>query len=139
MAIIDINWKPSTKELRQFAGLCLVIFGAIGAWGVYKAGAFEGHGPYFLIAAGVLGIPGLIFPILLKPVYIAWMAIAFPIGWTVSHLLLGFIFYGVITPIGMMVRTFGYDPMQRKIEPEADTYWLEHRTGADPASYFRQF
>ena len=36
--MLDINWKPSNKELRQFAGLCLVIFGGIGAWGAYQDG-----------------------------------------------------------------------------------------------------
>ncbi|TFH22703.1 MAG: hypothetical protein E4H03_07850 [Myxococcales bacterium] len=138
MAILDINWKPSTKELRQFAALCLAIFGGIGAWGAYRHG-FEGSARWFLIAGAAIGVPGLIVPMLVRPIYVAWMVLAFPIGWTVSHLLLGFIFYGVITPVGLLVRLFGYDPMQRKLEPEAATYWAEHRTGGDPSSYFRQF
>lgn len=136
--MLDINWKPGSKELRQFAGLCLVILGAIGAWGAYRHG-FVGHAKWFLIAAGAIGIPGLAFPALVRPVYLAWMALAFPIGWTVSHLLLGFIFYAIITPIGLLVRTFGHDPMEREFEPEAASYWVEHRTGGDPSRYFRQF
>lgn len=138
MAMLDINWKPSNKELRQFAGLCLVIFGGIGAWGAYQNG-LEGHARWFLIAAAALGVPGLLVPPLVRPVYVAWMALAFPIGWTVSHLLLGFIFYGVITPIGLTLRLFGYDPMHRAFDPKAETYWNEHRTGGDPSGYFRQF
>ena len=61
MAMLDINWKPSNKELRQFAGLCLVIFGGIGAWGAYQNG-LEGHARWFLIAAAALGVPGLLVP-----------------------------------------------------------------------------
>ena len=59
--MLDINWKPSTKELRQFAALCLVIFGGIGAWGAYRHG-FEGHAKWFLIAGAAVGVPGLIVP-----------------------------------------------------------------------------
>ena len=53
----------------------------------------------------------------------------------------GMHFYALcgIVVIGLLVRLFGYDPMQRKLEPEAKTYWLEHRTGGNPSSYFRQF
>jgi hypothetical protein len=67
------------------------------------------------------------------------MVLAFPIGWTVSHLLLGSIFYGVITPIGLLLRASGHDPMMRKFDRNASSYWIDHRTGGDPTSYLRQF
>ena len=66
------------------------------------------------------------------------MVAAFPIGWTVSHLLLGSIFYLVITPIGLLLRALGHDPMERKFDREAKTYWIEHER-AETARYFRMY
>jgi len=136
--MLDINWRPSTRELRQFAGLWLGVFGLFGGWMLYQNGD-AGHGRWVLLAAVGLGLPGLLVPAIMRPIYVTWMVLAFPIGWTVSHLLLGFIFYGVITPVGLLVRLFGHDPMTRGFEPKAPSYWAEHRTGDDPASYLRQF
>ncbi len=137
MAMIDINWHPSRRELRQFAGLWLGVFGLIGGWKLYGSGGVAGW-PW-VGAAVALGAPGLVWPALLRPVYVAWMALAFPIGWTVSHLLLAVIYFGVVTPIGLILRATGTDPMQRRFEPDAATYWVEHRTGDDKSRYFRQF
>lgn len=138
MAIISINWRPARRELRQFAGLWLGVFGLLGAWMLYQSGA-QGYGSWVLAAAVALGVPGLVVPAILRPVYVTWMVLAFPIGWTVSHLLLGSIFYGVITPIGLLLRASGHDPMMRKFDRNASSYWIDHRTGGDPTSYLRQF
>jgi hypothetical protein len=136
--MIDINWKPSKRELRQFAGMWLVFFGALGSFFLYKAGV-DGAGKWLCLLAVAFGLPGLMLPSIMRPIYIVWMALAFPIGWTVSHLLLGAIFYLIITPIGLTLRLFGHDPMERKLDTERASYWIEHRTGDDPSTYFRQF
>ena len=138
MALIEINWKPSAKEVRQFAGLCLVIFGLMGAWSWHRSGTID-TARWFWLAAGGIGLTGLTVPALVRPLYVGWMLAAFPIGWTVSHLLLGAIYFLLLTPLGIMLRLIGHDPMKRAFEPEADTYWVEHHTGGDPKTYFRQF
>jgi len=138
VAMIDINWKPSTRELRQFAGLWVIFFGALAGMAFYKTG-LDGSAKWLGLVSVVIGLPGLAVPVLMKPIYLTWMALAFPIGWTVSHVMLGAIFYLVISPIGLLLRLFGYDPMERKFDREAKTYWIEHRTGDNASSYFRQF
>ena len=67
------------------------------------------------------------------------MALAMPIGWTVSHLLLLAIFYFLVTPVGLLMRGFGYDAMCSRFDRSAKSYWLKHDPGSDPARYFKQF
>jgi len=137
MAVLEINWNPSRRELRQFAVLWIIFFAGIGTMLYVKHGA--GPWPTALWAAAVVvGLPGVVFPALLRPVYVGWMVAAFPIGWTVSHLLLGSIFYLVISPIGLLLRALGRDPMRRTFEHDAKTYWIEHEQ-ADTARYFRMY
>jgi len=138
MAVLEINWKPSSKELRQFAGLWLGFFAALGGYFYYHDPA-SSVARVVLAAALLVGVPGLVVPAMMRPIYVTWMIAAFPIGWTVSHLLLGTIFYLVITPIGLLLRLLGHDPMNRRFDREATTYWNEHVTGKDPSRYFRQF
>lgn len=135
--MMEINWEPARKELRQFGFLCLAFFGGIAAW---KAA----HGGVTLTVeilatfAAVGGVLGALAPQLLKWIYVGWIVAVFPIGWTISHLLLGFIYYGVVTPIGLLIRALGHDPMNRKFDADAKSYWSKHDQ-APVARYFRQF
>ena len=49
------------------------------------------------------------------------------------------LFYGVFTPIGLFFRLIGRDPLHRRFQPEADTYWVARRPATDVRRYFRQF
>jgi hypothetical protein len=71
--------------------------------------------------------------------YAGWMLAVFPIGWTMSHLILGMTFYLLFTPIGLAMRLFGWDPMRRSYDPKATTYWVERKPPTDTSRYFQQF
>ena len=76
----------------------------------------RGHGTaaaIFGLLALTVGPIGLARPDWLRPIYVGWMVLAFPIGWTVSQLILGVIFCGVFTPIGLVFRLMGRDPLHR--------------------------
>ena len=97
-------------------------------------------------AASVLWIAGPVvaaiyygLPVIRKPVYLAWVYAAFPIGWTVSHLLLAVVYYLVLTPIGLALRLFGRDIVSRRFDRSATTHWIERRPVDDRTRYFRQF
>ena len=73
-----------------------------------------------------------------RAVYRALTLLTFPIGWVISHVLLALVYYLLLTPIGLLLRATGRDPLQRRLDPEAETYWIE-REGDRPANtYFRQ-
>ena len=89
--------------------------------------------------AGLAALAVLISPSVGASIYTAWMVGFQPIGWTVSHLLLAVIYYGVITPIGLLMRLFGRDPLQRRFDRSASTYWIQRKQSTDTDRYFRQF
>lgn len=135
--MVEINWNPSRKELRQFGLLCVVFFGGIAAWRGYHHGLTLGV-EILAAAAAIGGVLGVAAPQLLKWIYVGWIVVVFPIGWTVSHLLLGFIYYLILTPIGLLIRLLGHDPMNRTLDRDAKSYWSKHEQ-APVARYFRQF
>lgn len=79
----------------------------------------------------VLVVLGLIVPLVLRPVYRVWMALALVLGFVMTHVLMTIIYYLLITPIGLLLRVFGKDPLHRDLDPEAPSYWL-HRDDPGP-------
>jgi len=131
----DVTRKQSPRTLRQFGMLCLVLFGglAIWRWDEGRSGAAAG----FTAAAIVLGGLGAMAPRLLQPVFTAWMAVAFPIGFVVSRVLLAVLYYGVFTPVAMVFRVIGRDALRLR-RGDGASYWASRPGRVDPASYFRQ-
>jgi hypothetical protein len=134
----DIQFDPTTGTLRQFAGLWLVFFGGLGLWEALGRG-HSALGAGLLVAAAAIGLPGLVRPGLLRPIYVAWMVLAFPIGWTISLVMIAILYYGLFTPIGLVFRLIGRDALHRTRRPGLETYWAPKPTTTDPRRYFKQF
>jgi hypothetical protein len=134
----DIPFDPPRKTLRQFAGLCLGIFGALALY----QGLARGRTTLAMVLAGLaltVGPIGLIWPRAVRPVFVGWMVLAFPIGWVISRLMLAFTFYGLITPVALIFRLIGRDVLERRFEPARGSYWTPKVLPDDPRRYFRQF
>ena len=91
------------------------------------------------VLALTVGPVGIIWPQTMRPVYVAWMVLAFPIGWTISQFVLALMFYGLFTPIGLIFRMIGRDPLHRARQPGLESYWSPKPMPADPRRYFKQF
>ena len=133
----EVIKPPSRTHLRQFAALCLIIFGGMASWR-WAHGRHDMSTMLLGAAAVLIGIPGMIAPALVRPIYTGWMIVAFPIGWTVSRVILGAIFYVVMTPLGVLFRLTGRDAMGRA-RPTRTTYWTAKAQPAGLAEYLRQF
>jgi hypothetical protein len=134
----DIDFHPPRGTLRQFGGLSLVVFGGLGAWRLIQQGPTTTA--YVLLAlAAVLGSIGLLWPERLRPVFVGWMILAFPIGWLVSHTVLAVIFFGLFTPLALLFRLTGRDALRLKRPAPGTSCWLTKSTPTNVASYFRQF
>ena len=77
------------------------------------------------IMAGVLWLPALLMPAVLRPVYTTWMKIGHGIGWVNTRIILGVLFYALVLPMGLIMRLFGNDPMTRKRDESAASYRKE--------------
>ncbi|MFH1923813.1 MAG: SxtJ family membrane protein [Planctomycetota bacterium] len=137
MSLIEIDYSPSLRQLRVFALVWLVVFSAFG-YAVYAAGWPAAAGVLWTLAVAV-PIAGWIKPELLRWVYVGMAVATWPIGWVVSLVALGVIYYLVVTPTGWLMRLRGYDPMRRGFDPEAGTYWRRREPSDDVKRYFRQF
>jgi hypothetical protein len=139
MAVISINWKPSDRDLRWFAGLLMLFFVVVA--GIWNWRTGNEVGPIVLIGVSwSVGLIGLIVPQAIRWVYVGWMVAVWPIGWVVSHLLLAILFFGVIMPIGLILRAIGRDPLRKAFDRSATTYWIARPTEpTDSQRYFRQF
>lgn len=138
MAIVEINLRPGKAELRWFGLLLLLFFGLIGALVAWRAGSLAVPSALWLAGAVLCAVYYAVRP-LRRPMYLAWMYAVYPIGWVISHLLFGTIYFLVMTPIGLLLRLWGRDLLERRFEPEAETYWVERRARVEPSLYFRQF
>ncbi|MBN2476926.1 MAG: hypothetical protein JXB62_20125 [Pirellulales bacterium] len=138
MSLIRIDHHPSRRQLAQFGLLWLVFFGAVGGIVLGKWGSVSAAGVVWA-AAVVVPVVGWIVPPIMRIVYVGMAYAAFPIGFVLSHVILALVYYVVLTPIGLLMRLFGYDPMRRRFEPDTESYWLPHEPDDRPDRYFRQY
>lgn len=134
----DIPFSPPERMLRQFAGLWLAFFGGLALWqGLAQGRAGLGLGLAALALA--VGVLGLVRPRAIRPVFVGWMVLAFPIGWLISHTLLAVVFFGLFAPLGLAFRLFGRDVLALRPRADLATYWQPKPAPADVRRYFRQF
>jgi len=110
------------KGLRKFGfttgAIIVVLFALIFPW-VFDVATMP-IWPW--IIAGLLWVPALLIPSVLRPVYTTWMKIGHAIGWVNTRIILGVLFYILVLPMGIIMRLFGKDPMVRKMDKSASSY-----------------
>lgn len=133
MSLAKWNWHPQPQQLRQFAAIAVVLCPLVAWW--WEAGPAG----WLLAALGSgWGAAGLVRPRAVRPFYLALTALALPIGWVLGEVLLAVVYYGLFVPLGLAMRLAGRDPLQRRFDPQAATYWQPKKQPAGPASYLRQ-
>ena len=126
------------KQLRTFGIALAVLLTVIGV-----VQFFKGHVPrnyWFWGAAGVILLAAAALPILIKPIYRVAIFIAHILGWINTRLILALIYYLMFTPISLIMKLIGRDPLHRKFDKEATSYWnLREKTVKTKEQYLRQF
>jgi hypothetical protein len=126
------------KSLRKFASTMCIGFLALAGLLIIRHKPSAAH-ILIIISTSFLFL-GVICPIVLKPVYIFWMKLAFVLGWINTRLILVVIFYLVFTPMGVIMRIFGADLLDKKISKDKASYWKKNKVDVfSKANYERQF
>lgn len=136
--MVELKTTFSKSELRWFVPLFALFGGMIGSLVRWRFQFEEAAIWIWGITAAVIMVYVFIPP-WRNRIFTGWLAILFPIGWMISHLLLAIVFYLLVFPIGMLTRLFRYDPLARRFDRKAKSYWIEREKPRDARSYFRQF
>lgn len=115
-----INLNFSKKELRTFGLIFTIILTIYFFYKIYFANIFL-YWP-ILLAIFILFI-SLLFPNILAPFLKLWIIIGFTIGKVVSPLVLGLIFFVVVTPTSFFRKLYKQDPIDQNIYPNQKSYW----------------
>ena len=139
----ETNWNPDIPERRKFALSLMIGCPALAAaFSLIRMFSHHAWNPsLFWLALGglAIGAPLWLLPRIATPFYRLWYFAACCIGIVVSNLLLILFFYGAITPIGLILKALGRDPMTRRREPKRESYWKPAEKAIDPERYFRQY
>ena len=146
--MIELNLTPDTKTLRQFGWIALGGFCLLAALSHFELLVFStpkmvGLKPTLMAIFGGLAaycaLSSLVWPKANLPVYVGLTLLAYPIGFVLSHVIMGSLFFLVITPVGIVLRSLGNDPLHRAYEPDSDSYWIDSRPERPKESYFKQY
>ena len=146
MSMTPVNLRPDERTLRQFGWITLVVMSSLAAL-IYWRKSFlfwDFLDQASTVAAILLGIGvasavvSLIYPRANWPLFLLLTVVTFPIGFVVSHILLAIVYFGVVTPTGLVARLLGFDPLKRKLEPDRQSYWNERPEPPPASRYFRQ-
>ncbi len=138
------------KDLRTFAYIWVLIFLVIGLYPLSHSGfsvlltidsmqAFEflpvRH--WSLYISLVFFIIGSLVPGVLAWFYKVWVKFGELIGGVISKILLLILFFGLFTPISLVLKILGKDLLHKKLDKKCDTYWVDRTM--QPGSLKKQF
>ena len=139
MSLIEINWHPNRKELRNFAVISLIASSLL-ALLLYALKGFAIHWALVVFAIGfIIFVSSMISLKPTKIIYLGLMLMTMPIGLAVSYILLAAFYYLLLTPLGLFFRLMGRDPLHRRFDSTAKTYWITRQPPDNLDRYFHQF
>jgi predicted membrane metal-binding protein len=122
---------------RGFGLVFAGFFGIVTAISLWRHGT-TWHWALPLAAAFLLA--ALIYPKILAPLNRLWLKFGLLLYKVMNPLILGLLFFVTIMPIGLVMRAFGKDFLQLKLDRNAKSYWIERTPpGPPPQSMKNQF
>lgn len=130
-----LSKSPSRRDLSVFLGIWAGIFAVFLAFGLFKDGEFEFK---LLVAVGV-SLFLMLLPQISTPLYKAWLIFGECVGFCVSRVILAVIFFGIFTPISVILGLFGRDVLGQKLAFKSKNTSFFKRRQTQPGSMKNQF
>lgn len=144
MAAIDLNLDPTPKQLRQFGWIATLALPLAGWLFMHRPSIGEIHGNRLLVL-GILAALGVVCGALasvrselLKWPFVALSVATFPIGLVVGECVLLLIYGVAFVPMALLFRVLKRDALQRKLSPDAASYWQPKAQPSQVSHYYRQ-
>lgn len=135
--MLQINFRPDERMLRQFGCLCWLLLSVLSAYRWWRD-SLNLIAVVQQLAAVSLLLLAILRPSFLRPLFVAWSIAAFPMGWLVSHLLLFVMYFVVFWPTGFVLRLCGWDPLGLRTSGSG-SLWQDRPAASDLRRYFRQY
>lgn len=130
--------EPTPRDLRLFGALLPAFFLLVGLGAGHRLNSSTATRVVWA-AGAVVTVAYAAVPSLRRPTFVGWSRATHPVAVMVSHVLLTVVFVVLVTPIGVLLRLFGRDPLDRRADPSTPSYW-QPRTGIpEPKRYLQQF
>ena len=131
------EYRSGAGSDRSFGLVFAAVFFVVGLWPLLRGEAPRG---WALAIAAAFLLASAFRPVLLAPLNRLWTRFGLLLHKIVSPVIMGFLFYGTVTPIGLLLRVLGKDPLRLKIDKAAASYWIERvPPGPSPESIKNQF
>ena len=124
MKLVDSD-KIKISSNRSFGLLFFVVFLIVSLWPLTHEGSIR---IWSVIISAVFLILGLINSKLLTPLNLLWFKFGMILGAIVSPIVMGIVFFLVVTPTGFILRIMGKDLLNKKYDEEKETYWIKRDT-----------
>ena len=118
------NIRSGKSEVRKFGITLSIILSILGGSFLWRGKAYH---PYFFIFSITFLLLSLALPVLIKPIYKAWMILSLLLGWLMTRIILIVLFYLIVTPIGLLAKLFDKDLLNLKFNKKADSYWIPRK------------
>jgi hypothetical protein len=128
---------PKAGSERGFGIVFAVVFVIIGLLPLWDGSPMR---LWAMIVAGVFLGTGLFVPVVLRPLNRLWFLFGMALHKVMNPLVMGLLFYLTVTPIALIMRMVGKDPLNRRFDPSAKSYWVEREPpGPAPETMRQQF
>lgn len=130
--------RRSFRAEREFGLIVGGVFLLLSGWWIYR-GKFHSVTQITLPLGAALVLLGLVFPRALVFPNKAWMALAEVLSFVSTRVILAFVYFVIVTPIGFVKRLSGWDPLNRRA-PKSESYWRPYsERQRDPRHYEKMF
>jgi hypothetical protein len=122
---------PKTKikmsSNRSFGLVFFIVFFIVSLWPLQDINTLDQIRIIPLCISLIFLLLGVINSKLLTPLNKLWFKFGMLLGGIIAPIVMGIIYFAVVTPTGLIMKMFGYDILNKKYDKNKKTYWINKK------------